>query len=282
MSSTNLSAVAETYAIPPVVPGPLFSTTGIGSPTALNQSDYGIGQQQRANNLYAETTFVCPAYWLATAYSTNCGGADNYRNSGSPYAANKRSKFAQKRTSNASETKQAWKYQLSVPPSEHGFDLDAYVSATQEALGAGTMSPAFRHAFQLIWGRFIVLNNPTLDASTISYLTDNGTTGDDLSAALGENWEAWAVDGTVSQGGEGYHMLNMNMTGGVPTTVSATSSDNVTVELVQYVAPTAQQLADGEAEPLVANMADVDAYKWEGGRGERCAFWAGMGSVVPE
>ena len=36
---------------------PDFATLGYTGPTAINQSDVGTGQQQRANNIYAETTF---------------------------------------------------------------------------------------------------------------------------------------------------------------------------------------------------------------------------------
>ncbi len=34
------------------------------------------GQQQRGNNIYAEATFACPAYWLASAYDTT--GSTSY------------------------------------------------------------------------------------------------------------------------------------------------------------------------------------------------------------
>lgn len=77
MSSTDLDRLSKTYFIPPVVEGPLFGTLGDSGPSALNQSTFAIGQQQRANNLYAETTFVCPSYWLATAYSRLGSGTGN-------------------------------------------------------------------------------------------------------------------------------------------------------------------------------------------------------------
>jgi hypothetical protein len=72
----------------------LFSTLGDSGLTAINQSDVGAGQQQRANNIYAETTFVCPAYWMAEAFS------DKGRNS--------------------------YKYQYSVPAATHGADVTGY------------------------------------------------------------------------------------------------------------------------------------------------------------
>lgn len=89
----------------------LFATLGYTGPTALNQSAVAVGQQQRANvgspfppqtsklyymililsqNIYAETTFVCPSYWLAEAFPT------------------------------------AYKYQHSVPVATHGSDVTTY------------------------------------------------------------------------------------------------------------------------------------------------------------
>ena len=69
---------------------PGFATSGTTSPNALNESSFGTGQQQRADvcipsrilfenrlwliphqNVYAETTFVCPAYWLTEAFTNN-------------------------------------------------------------------------------------------------------------------------------------------------------------------------------------------------------------------
>jgi carboxylesterase type B len=70
---------------------PLYATSGDSGPSALNQSSVGTGQQERADNIYAETTFVCPSYWMAEAYS------DRGRTS--------------------------FKYQFSVPPALHGSDV---------------------------------------------------------------------------------------------------------------------------------------------------------------
>jgi len=73
---------------------PFFATSGTTAPTAINQSTFGTGQQQRTFNLFAEYAFSCPSYWLASAFPT------------------------------------AWKYQFSAPPSYHGFDLQALWSGT--------------------------------------------------------------------------------------------------------------------------------------------------------
>ncbi|KAG9717295.1 carboxylesterase type B, partial [Aureobasidium melanogenum] len=42
-----------------------FATLGNSGATAINESSLATGQQQRADNIYAETTFVCPSYWMA-------------------------------------------------------------------------------------------------------------------------------------------------------------------------------------------------------------------------
>jgi hypothetical protein len=82
------------------------------------------GLQQTAFNIFAETSFDCPAQWLAEAFSQD-------------------------------RRKRAWKYQYSVTPSYHGADLSAYFSAT-------IPSPGFNHAVQKIWGNFIIHNTPVI------------------------------------------------------------------------------------------------------------------------
>ncbi|TVY26803.1 Lipase [Lachnellula hyalina] len=244
MDNETLSKLALIYNIPATIPGPLFSTLGTSNPTALNQSEFAIGQQQRANNLYAETTFVCPSYWLASAYSSQQTGP----------------------------AKQSWKYQYSVPPSEHGADLDAYEAIGREALGLGTLSTGFRTAVQKIWGRFIVFNDPTLPAPIVKNIVTlpNGTlTGDNLTAAGEGFWPTW--EGDSNNGAASYRMLNLNMTGGHETHISWDSADGVTINVTQYAGP-----------GLSARFDIVDAWSWEGDRGARCEFWADIGELVPE
>jgi carboxylesterase type B len=104
---------------------PLFATNGLSGPTAINQSSVATGQQQRAFNIYAETTFVCPSYWLAEAYDTHGG--------------------------------QAWKYQYSVPLAQHANDVNAYIGPPLEV-----QAPAFTKAFMRIVGNFVVNGNPSI------------------------------------------------------------------------------------------------------------------------
>lgn len=248
MSTRDLEHLDKAYLIPPTIPGPLYSTLGSSGPTALNQSEYAIGQQQRANNLYAETTIVCPSYWLASAYSRLSPGKEG-------------------RVS----TKQAWKYQFSVPPSEHGADLNAYQAFNREALGEGTMNEVARRAVQLAWGRFIIHDDPTLPADVVRSLTSssNGSsTRDDLSAIMTGTWPAWS-DASVDN--PGYRMLNINMTGGKLEVLSYTFRDGTTVNVTQMIGP-----------GLEARFQTVDAWAWEGARGPRCELWKDLGASVPE
>ena len=74
--------------------------------------------------ILAEATFVCPAYWLATAYT---GGAG----------------------------KSSYSYQYSVPFAYHGSDVAAYFGPATPNQG-----PVFTQAFRKIWGNFITTGNP--------------------------------------------------------------------------------------------------------------------------
>ncbi|KAJ9494403.1 hypothetical protein H2202_010186 [Exophiala xenobiotica] len=107
---------------------PLYATSGDSGPSALNQSSVGTGQQERADNIYAETTFVCPSYWMAEAYS------DRGRTS--------------------------FKYQFSVPPALHGSDVSGYFGPAAPNIG-----PDLALAFRQIWGNFITANNPSISSS---------------------------------------------------------------------------------------------------------------------
>ncbi|OBT76453.1 hypothetical protein VF21_04020 [Pseudogymnoascus sp. 05NY08] len=110
---------------------PMFATTGLGPATALNVSQVATGQQQRGNNIYAEATFVCPSYWLASAYTGN---------GRTPY-----------------------KYQYSVPFGGHTDDLPAIFGPAQP-----NHSDSFVAAFRSIWGKFVTTSNPSIYAALAS------------------------------------------------------------------------------------------------------------------
>ncbi|CAN9380344.1 unnamed protein product [Alternaria alternata] len=88
--------------------------------------------QQRAYNIYAEATFVCPSYWLSNAFTIN------------------------KRT--------AFHYQYSVPSALHGSDVTAY-------FGPATLSQprSFTTVFRQIWGHFVTVANPATAESLTNF-----------------------------------------------------------------------------------------------------------------
>jgi carboxylesterase type B len=102
-----------------------FETDGIHSPNAVNMSADSNGQQQRGANILAESTFVCPSYWMADAYST--GG------------------------------KSAWHYQYSVPFAFHGTDVAAYFGPKTQNQGSDVVT-----AVRKIWGNFVTAGNPSI------------------------------------------------------------------------------------------------------------------------
>ncbi len=232
--STNASVDIDT---------PEFSTSGNGAVTALNESTYATGQQQRAEvnmtfpqpphqqttfmttasltssqNLYAETTFVCPAYWLASAFTTT--------------------------------NRVAYKYQYSVVGASHGSDLTSIFGPPMPNQG-----PDFNKAFMTIWGNFVTQGNPSISPSIANGV--NGT-GAGLAAT---DFPPWSSRKPLQ--------LNLNETGG-----QAYSSVSFS--------PLAPNITAFEEPGLRNEFSVVDAYTWEGGRGVRCDFWRSMGGIVPE
>lgn len=195
---------------------PLFATTGTSVPTAVNQSTFGTGQQQRVFNVFAEYAFVCNSYWAASAFPM------------------------------------AWKYQFSVPPSYHGYDL--------QALWSGTPTPgaSFKRAFRKIWGNFITQNTPVVSIEDAK----GGVANSSVPAATGYgnniNWPTWDDKNPV--------LLNLNATGGQATFIQATT------DLFYNV----------YSDPGVSNQINLaNARNWEGGRGKRCDFWKSVAKDVP-
>jgi carboxylesterase type B len=197
---------------------PVFATEGESGPTALNQSSVGTGQQQRANNIYAETTFVCPSYWQVEAYS------DPARN------------------------RSGYKYQFSVPPATHGADVAAYFSPP-----GGVISSDFSQAFKQIVGNFVIQNNPSIPAAVA-----NGANAT-ISTNAVSSWPPFSIDQP--------YQIDLNQTGGTPTTLPVPGIRNITVN---------------SGMGAQNNITLVNAYTWEGGRGQRCDFWRSVGAIVPE
>jgi len=202
-SSTALATIASVYDIDPLITAshPKYDTDGLHPPYATSVSGAAVSWQQAAYNLYGETTFVCPAYWLADAYTA--------------------------------KNKKAWRYQVSTPNAFHGVDIGFLTGDPVTATStSGPVGEEFRRGFQEVWGRFIVNGDPTLSVV-------GAGAGSGVAAAAEGRWRAWG-EGP----GGGRDMLNLNVTQGTA----------------------------GRADWSV-----VDALAWEGGRGKRCAFWAGLG-----
>ncbi|KAL5407129.1 hypothetical protein PMIN03_007361 [Paraphaeosphaeria minitans] len=115
-----------------------FATEGTMGPTIVNVSQTATGQQQRAQAIYGESTFVCPSYWIAEAY--NARGRTGY------------------------------KYQYSVPIALHGFDPSVNFGPATANVG-----PDILLAFLRIWGNFVTTGNPSISASVASGNNSNGT-----------------------------------------------------------------------------------------------------------
>ena len=139
-----------------VMPGASkFATSGTTDPTALNESTFGTGQQQRADNVYAETTFVCPSYWVAEAFTNN--------------------------------GREAWKYQYSVGGAQHGIDVSGYFGPATRAQGLD-----FERAFMTVWGNFVTKNNPSISASVAAGSAANASMAS-MAANPITDWPAYTV-----------------------------------------------------------------------------------------
>ena len=120
LDSYPLSAIAASSKVQ-------YATNGTTFDTALNVSSFATGAQQMANNLYAETTFVCPAYWMAEAFTD--------------------------------KGRKAYKYQYSVPGAQHGADVLAYFGPPYEPQGED-----FARAVRTMLGNFVIRDDPSISA----------------------------------------------------------------------------------------------------------------------
>lgn len=133
----------------------LYATDGIHRPTTLSESTAATGQNERAIAIYGETTFICPSYWLAEAYSDNGYGG------------------------------QAWKYQFSIPNAYHGADGPAYFSDPDDT---DYYSKDFVYAFEKMIGNFILHDNPQ-----ISNLVANGITTNNTAYNPASDWPPYSI-----------------------------------------------------------------------------------------
>ena len=212
-----------------------YATTGDSGLTALSQSSFASNYQQNAMNILAEAVLICPAYWMADSYNRKSIGG------------------------------KSWHYQYSVPPAEHGVDIDSYYTANFFTPGNGTMSDNGRLAMQYIWANMVTKNNPTLSSSIIAKLDGHKGAEGMFDSASSSKWKAW------TGGQHGSTMLNVNMTGGVEVKSELPTAANISIPFTQHVGP-----------GLKGDFNVADAYTWEGGRGGRCNELLRIASNIPE
>jgi carboxylesterase type B len=149
VASTDFEAILTAYPPSNLTNNDTFATAGLGPVTALDMSSFASGVQQRAYNIYAEATFVCPSYWLSGAFAT--------------------------------KHRTAFHYQYSVPGALHGSDVTA-------CFGPATPSQprSFTTVFRQIWGHFVTAANPAT-AKGLTKLTWPAWTEDGHSKMLNLN-----------------------------------------------------------------------------------------------
>ncbi|KAI9711686.1 MAG: hypothetical protein M1828_001797 [Chrysothrix sp. TS-e1954] len=133
---------------------PEYATLGYTGPTALNESQVATGQLQRAMDIWGEAFLVCPAYWLAEAYSDN---------------------------------EAAYMYQYSVPVATHGSDVSAYFGQP----GVASQPASFQKAFMSIMGNFITKNDPSIP-NKIANAGYNGTSDVVNPASAWPSWSIYS------------------------------------------------------------------------------------------
>ncbi|KAL8753249.1 MAG: hypothetical protein Q9199_005181 [Rusavskia elegans] len=160
-----------------------FATSGVSGATAVNVSTFGAGQQQRAMNVYSESTFVCPSYWLAEAFTNN--------------------------------DRVAYKYQYSAIPAQHGVDVNAFFGPALPNQGTG-----FVKALMTSWGNFITKNDPSIPADIAAGANVTSPTGSSDSIDplpnqpnAASNWPPYSLAAP--------YQVNFNQSGGVTFDASA-------------------------------------------------------------
>lgn len=170
--------------------GGLYESNGITPPFSTSVSSVASGWLQASYNAYGETTFMCPANWLADAYTQSIDAV--------------------------ATGKRAWRYQFSPPPALHDDDLDVIMQKTDGSQDVDTDDAnegyTFRVMMQSIWGRFITSGDPTALADIVATATEGNGSGN-VSAAVAPNWPPWGLSGVSAAGTTPrYFQLDVNVT----------------------------------------------------------------------
>ncbi|KAK7751568.1 hypothetical protein SLS62_006518 [Diatrype stigma] len=171
----------------PHIPSPEKGGSGDSGATAVTTSQIASGHQQRANAILGETTFMCPSYWLATAFNSPQTGHHS------------------------------WKYQYSVPAALHGYDLEAYFGPARRNQG-----PELTRALQISWGNFVSFGDPSTTPPGAGGASDGNrssrSTLSEPSYAVLERWPEFS--------GSDPRMMVFNQTGGTPYEFTAVQVRN--------------------------------------------------------
>lgn len=175
-----------------------------------------------------------------------------------------------------------------MTPSYHGADLGSYFSFP----GSGFPNADFARAMRKIWGAFVVRDTPVISVDDATAGMPNATVpipapapvpapapipgGNGGGGPKNDNidvdididididivnidWPAFTVANPVQ--------MTLNTTGGTVTNVTVTPDLSYLVR---------------EGPGIVNNFSLANAYTWEGGRGQRCAFWMEVSERVPQ
>ena len=258
-NSTDFAALYAAYDPTPNNSAALFATDGLMAPYAINQSSLGTGYQQAADNIFAETTFICPSYLLADAFASTSGAG-----------------------------RSAYKYQFSVTPALHSADVSGYFGPR-----ADYESPDFLTAFMQIWGNFIINGNPSIPDAVANGLSSyNFTNMANNTANPASMWPEYTPENpnmiNLNQTGgtpSFYRFNGTNSSPGVPPSPASTFVIEAPYDAFNMTSGngTANAGHSITGYPVLRNdFTLVNAATWENERGARCQFWRGEGPRVPQ
>jgi hypothetical protein len=142
-----------------------------------------------------------------------------------------------------------YKYQYSVLPALHGFDVSGFFGPAAEWQG-----PDLVMAMMNIVGNFVTTNNPSISASLAAGASASSTNASNPIT----DWPQFDVYNPVQ--------ISLNQTGGTASSENFIGETNSTI----YVGNSLQN-----------DFSLHNAWTWEAGRGYRCDMWKSLGIVTP-
>lgn len=195
MKTEDVQAVLHYYPFDNSSLPETYPTAGDSGLTSIIMSQIASGHQQRANAILGETTFMCPSYWLATAYNSPSTGHHS------------------------------WKYQYSIPTGLHGYDLEAYFGPARRNQGED-----FLRTLMTSWGNFVRFGDPSISSSIIS---GSNSTNASTSHPL-ESWPEFSFPNPQmanfnQSGGTPYDFIAVQTVNEGPLTVVGAENKTVTL-----------------------------------------------------